>query len=314
MFVFFIFLYSYSMHPLSNKLIFNSIFSNDAFNKGGCFKLSEDKKELIQELNVFFKNNNIDKNSEFFPEIYFINMPKKFGKFSSPEDVAIRKNVFINILLPILIAEQNLILQEREEILEIINKINREPLNDKDISLIKSYSTKYRVNILGDNIWSYVLALDELLVRVNVIPHSLALAVAIKETGWGISRFLHEGNSIFSEWSWNESLGIIPLNRNIGATHAVKKYTNLQKSVRSFFLNLNSHSAYEGFRRKRNFYSIKNKVANSIMLSNELLNYSTERESYIAELKQIILNNNLEQYDSYKGFLKKFNPICFKVV
>ena len=311
---FFIILYGYSVHPISNKLIFNNLFSSDTFNKVGCFKLAEDKKELILDLDNFFKNNNTDKNMEFFPEVYFVNMPKKFVKFLTPEDVLIRKRVFISILLPILIAEQIIILKEREEILEIINKINKEPLNDKDISIIKSYSLKYKVNLLGDNIWSYVLALDELLVRVNIIPHSLALAVAIKETGWGISRFLHEGNSIFSEWSWNENLGIIPLNRNVGATHAVKKYPNLQKSVHSFFLNLNSHSAYEDFRRKRNFYAIKNQPSNSIYLSNELLNYSTERESYIAELKQIILNNKLEEYDKYKGFLKQFSPICFKVV
>ena len=83
---------------------------------------------------------------------------------------------------------------------------------------------------------------------------------------------------------------------------------------KTFFLNLNSHSAYEDFRRKRNFYDIKNQPSNSIYLSNELLNYSTERESYIAELKQIILNNKLEEYDKYKGFLKQFSPICFKVV
>ena len=63
-----------------------------------------------------------------------------------------------------------------------------------------------------------------------------------------------------------------------------------------------------------NFYDIKNQPSNSIYLSNELLNYSTERESYIAELKQIILNNKLEEYDKYKGFLKQFSPICFKVV
>ena len=45
--------------------------------------------------------------------------------------------------------------------------------------------------------------LKELLVRMDIIPTSIALAQAAKESGWGTSRFALEGNAIFGQWTWS---------------------------------------------------------------------------------------------------------------
>ena len=37
----------------------------------------------------------------------------------------------------------------------------------------------------------------EELIRIDIIPTSIALAQAAKESGWGTSRFALEGNAIF---------------------------------------------------------------------------------------------------------------------
>ena len=39
--------------------------------------------------------------------------------------------------------------------------------------------------------------LSTLKVRMDIIPTSLAIAQAAKETGWGTSRFALEGNALF---------------------------------------------------------------------------------------------------------------------
>ena len=52
--------------------------------------------------------------------------------------------------------------------------------------------------------------LKELKTRMDIIPVSIALAQAAKESGWGTSRFALEGNAIFGQWTWNGK-GIAPL-------------------------------------------------------------------------------------------------------
>ena len=41
----------------------------------------------------------------------------------------------------------------------------------------------------------------ELLVKMDIIPPSLAIAQAAYESGWGTSRFAIEGNALFGQWS-----------------------------------------------------------------------------------------------------------------
>ena len=45
---------------------------------------------------------------------------------------------------------------------------------------------------------------------MDIIPVSIALAQAAKESGWGTSRFALEGNAIFGQWTWTGQ-GIEPL-------------------------------------------------------------------------------------------------------
>ena len=54
--------------------------------------------------------------------------------------------------------------------------------------------------------------ISELKLRMYIVPTSLAIAQAAKESGWGTSRFALEGNAIFGQWTWTGQ-GIEPLNK-----------------------------------------------------------------------------------------------------
>ena len=54
--------------------------------------------------------------------------------------------------------------------------------------------------------------MSELKRRMDIIPVSIALAQAVKESGWGTSRFALEGNAIFGQWTWTGQ-GIESLNK-----------------------------------------------------------------------------------------------------
>ena len=74
--------------------------------------------------------------------------------------------------------------------------------------------------------------LNELLFRMDMIPVSIALAQAAKESGWGTSRFALEGNAIFGQWTW-DGQGIAPLNRDSN-----KNIRYLISNIKSFCKSL----------------------------------------------------------------------------
>ena len=56
------------------------------------------------------------------------------------------------------------------------------------------------------------------MLKMDMIPVSIALAQAAKESGWGTSRFALEGNAIFGQWTW-DGQGIAPLQRDGDKNH-----------------------------------------------------------------------------------------------
>ena len=91
---------------------------------------------------------------------------------------------------------------------------------------------------------------EELELRMDIIPVSIALAQAAKESGWGTSRFALEGNAIFGQWTWNGQ-GIEPLFKDKSKSHKILKFPILRASVKAYQNNLNTHKSYKKFREKR---------------------------------------------------------------
>ena len=57
---------------------------------------------------------------------------------------------------------------------------------------------------------------------MDIIPTSIALAQAAKESGWGTSRFALEGNAIFGQWTWSGQG--IALNRESNKNHKIPNF------------------------------------------------------------------------------------------
>ena len=92
--------------------------------------------------------------------------------------------------------------------------------------------------------------IKELIEKIDIIPTSIALAQAAKESGWGTSRFALEGNAIYGQWTWNGD-GIEPLEKSKDQNHKILKFPLLRASVKAYITNLNSHRGYKKFRVKR---------------------------------------------------------------
>ena len=134
---------------------------------------------------------------------------------------------------------------------------------------------------------------------MDIVPVSLAIAQAAKETGWGKSRFALEGNALFGQWTWSGE-GIKPAGADADTTHKVMKFKVLKTSVKAYLRNLNTHSSYKKFRLVRAVLRDNGKNLDSMLLANYLDKYAATGEKYIIILKKIIKQNNLKDFDDVK--------------
>ena len=129
-----------------------------------------------------------------------------------------------------------------------------------------------------------------------MIPVSIALAQAAKESGWGTSRFALEGNAIFGQWTW-DGQGIAPLKRDGDKNHKILKFPILRASVKAYKNNLNTHKSYIKFREKRSELREKDKNITGLALTSTLKNYAQTGSEYTKILNQIITQNRLSDFE-----------------
>jgi Bax protein len=198
-----------------------------------------------------------------------------------------KKNLFIRIILPLILEENNRIKLDRRKLFNVLNKNKNTTAERKWLNLkFKQYG------VLNKD-------LSTLKIRMDEIPVSLAIAQAAKETGWGTSRFALEGNALFGQWTWSGE-GIKPAGADNDATHKVMKFKILKSSVRAYQRNLNTHLSYKNFRLARAELRDNNMKIDSLILANYLDKYAATGKEYVKILKKIIKQNNLTEFDDVK--------------
>ena len=211
-------------------------------------------------------------------------LPNEMKMIESTEK---RKNLFIQIILPLIIEENNRIKLNRKKLFSILNKnhnsnAEKKWLNEK----FKQYG------VLNKD-------LSTLKVRMDTVPVSLAIAQAAKETGWGTSRFALEGNALFGQWTWSGE-GIKPADADHNATHKIMKFKILKSSIRAYQRNLNTHSGYKEFRMARAALRDNRRNLDGLILATYLNKYAETGTEYVKIIKQIIKQNNLTDFDKVK--------------
>ena len=203
------------------------------------------------------------------------------------ENVKKRKEFFIQIILPLILEENKKINLDRKRLFNIINKSNNSSLEKKWLE------RKYKQYGIPSK------DLSVLKIRMDIIPVSLAIAQAAKETGWGTSRFAQQGNALFGQWTWSGE-GLKPKEAEKNEGHKVMKFNILQASVRAYQRNINTHSSYQDFRLARAKLRDLGESLDSMILSSYLDKYAETGNQYVKVLQKIIVQNNLKDFDEAK--------------
>jgi len=213
--------------------------------------------------------------------IYLTKLPRDLNSLG---DTKKKRELFIKILLPLILDENEKIISDRKKLFKILGK---------------------NFNTVGERVWlkrrfkEYKIEdkdLSKLKMRMDIIPVSIALAQAANESGWGTSRFALEGNALFGQWTWSKK-GISPKNQDADQNHKVLQFQILKASVRAYKNNLNTHNAYKEFREKRAQLREEAKQITGLDLTKYLKNYASIGEKYVQILENIIETNSLTDFD-----------------
>jgi Bax protein len=135
---------------------------------------------------------------------------------------------------------------------------------------------------------------EDLLAKLRPLPNSIVLAQAAIETGWGESRFFIEARNLFGIWSYrgNESRIAAGKTRSKKVIY-LRAYRDISGSIVDYFELLARSRAYRGLR------NAQLSTSDPIELVSHLNFYSEQHSFYTGQLKKIIVQNNLTQYDRY---------------
>ena len=296
----------YELKSILDDYVLNYCSTYDSYTVN---RLYSQKKILLEQEKKIFSDNKIlvsIKKKPLHPNLIKslnqkINL-KSLNSTISPASLdylSSKKKEFVKTLLPLISYENNRILLERSKLESIRDfLISFNTLPKSEIIFIEKIAKKYKLNTKSKH---KLDILDDLLDLVDIIPSSIVLAQAANESGWGTSRFAREYNALFGEYTYDFSNGVVPLLREEGKKHLVKAFESVDKSVHSYFINLNSHYAYKDFRDVRKIMRKNKNFSNINLLVDELHTYAAD-ENYITTIKSIIDINTLYKFDNFNYF------------
>ena len=202
------------------------------------------------------------------------------------ENIKERKELFIKIVLPLILQENDKIKKDRKKLFKV---------------LTKKFNTKEEKNWLKWRFKEYKVKnsdISELKIRMDIIPVSLSIAQAAIESGWGTSRFALEGNALYGQWTWSDN-GLKPL-ESVDGNHKVMRFKILTASIKAYKKNLNTHSGYMEFREARANLRNQNEKVTGLKLNQYLDKYSAQGKKYTKILETTIKKNSLSDFENAK--------------
>ena len=209
-------------------------------------------------------------------------------KFSDIKDVKEKKRRFFSFIRPALEKQNQKILSNRTKLLAIKERyVLNSALSLTDKSFIDKMKKKYKSNTeLG-----VLAAIDQLLLKVDIVPVPLVLVQAANESAWGTSRFARIGLNFFGMWCFEKGCGMVPRKRNTGAMHEVAAFNSVEEAVTKYLHNINTNAAYKVFRTIRGQLRMQNLPLSSEILATGLLPYSERGSDYVLEISEMIRHN-----------------------
>ncbi|WHN66256.1 glucosaminidase domain-containing protein [Cysteiniphilum sp. QT6929] len=220
--------------------------------------------------------------------------------FKAMTDVKEKKQAFVDYMLPYIETVYLNTLKQRQNLQTIADGFSQqEGLSKPQITFLVELAREYDVDMDVDDLKS---AIDELLIKVNVVPVGLTLAQAALESGWGTSRFASQGNNYFGQHCFTTGCGMIPTQRGKGQNFEVQVFNSPEGSIQSYYDMLNTGQNFTEFRDMRDKLSQNNQELTGKVLLEGLDRYSELPEGEYQ--KRVLSTMNYNNFCRYNNVIE----------
>lgn len=176
-----------------------------------------------------------------YPAIFVKQLPSDFNEIKEQK---YRNELFIRILAPLALKINEELSNERASLLRLERSFqHNNSLSEYETNQLEGLAAKYDYFTRIKGTARIAEQIDQLKIRVNIVPPSILIAAAAMESNWGFSRVAQQANSLYKEKVWYTDEGLEPLeNKEDG--YRFKIFNSLIESMRSFALTFNSNIAY----------------------------------------------------------------------
>ena len=234
----------------------------------------------------------VDRENGEVARIFIRAIPEKIKEFEGIE----RRRLFIDLILPIILAENEKIEAEHDAVMAAVGKEDR---SDADIRLINETAKKYMLINKEDDFLTLSDEKREAVVylldmNIRPVPPAIALGQAALESAWGTSRFTFEGNNLFGHVSKDPSKGLKPKNWS-GMQRHIYIFDSITASISAYMLNLNRNRAYRKFRLYR-----QQDPKNLMKMAEGFDRYAIIKELYVGRLQTVMFKYGTHKYNDAK--------------
>lgn len=231
--------------------------------------------------------------SKKIPPLMLQSMPFDFNDIKSKDE---RNKLFIQIMTPLVMKVNEDITIERKKLFDLKSaNAKKEGLSEQQKKEAEDLAIKYDVFTRMKGKERYDIILEELTEKIDIIPASLLIAVAVAESNWGTAREVKEGNALFKEKEWFTDKGIKPAKED-DDSYRIKVYPNLLSAIEDYALKLNKDINFSYFRVSRKFLRIHNQVLKGRVTVHNMVTGSP-LENYAGLLNYILTFYDLVNID-----------------
>ncbi len=216
--------------------------------------------------------------------LHQVNLPD----FAAIYDIPTKKRRFFAFIRPAIETKNKQLAEDRTKLEYWQGQISLGlGLTEDEQASLQTLIKSYRINKAA----STMQQINDLLMRVDIIPTSLALVQAANESAWGTSRFARIGLNFFGIWCYKTGCGMVPSGRNTGAKHEVAAFQSVEAAISGYFNNINKHNAYHIFRTIRAELRAQDQPLDAEILATGLLPYSERGAHYVLDITDMLRHN-----------------------
>ena len=180
-----------------------------------------------------------------------------------------RKKAFLRTVMPYITSQNAAITADRNW---LVSKQYEKRWSPSERTRLKGITQRYKIAWNGN---TKRVPWNTLMEKVDIIPTNMVATMAAAESGWGTSKLARSNNNLFGMKCSKRHCNSEP-----GKVKGYLHYDSVKEGVNAYVTNLNTHPAYNSFRKSRAQLRKADQEVTASNMIHKLKGYSTKGSSY----------------------------------